>query len=598
MSEHAKSDNDILYIGKSNFRGSEKIFGIKNKDRFQHMYVIGQTGTGKTSLLRNLAIQDIEAGRGIAVVDPHGEFVQSLLAAIPENRLKDVIYFNPIDTDYPIGFNILEVKNPEHKHLVSSGLMSIFTKIWANVWSARMEYILNNTVLALLDTPGTTLLGIPRMLVDKVYRQRIIDNCKDPVVRSYWINEYEQYQERFRTEAIAPIQNKVGQFLATHLIRNVVGQSKSSMDIESIMNEGKILLVNVSKGLIGEDNSALLGAMLITKIQLAAMERVRIEKESERRDFLLYVDEFQNFATDSFASVLSEARKYRLGLVISHQYIGQLISMQAGGGGMSTKVRDAIFGNVGTMITFRVGATDAEFLEVQFAPDLVAQDFVNIPNYNVYLRLMVDGFSTRAFSAYTLPPIELSATPEQVKGIIANSRKNYSRSRVQVEQDIADWSGMGSPRAAMPSPIPNLPSPLQARGTPSYGNMGQGGADEGEEGEIVKVAPPPVAYIKPKYETNLMDLGIDVGDVPMPKEIKPDIPPPVSLDQMAQTGPQGPSGVRHKRKRKRRGGGGPGFDQSGLREALGSALNPQPASAESSGVAREEDYEDSEPDRP
>src|SRR3989344_3641001 len=368
------SNKDILYIGKSNFRGSEKIFGIRNKDRFQHIYVIGQTGTGKTSLLRNLAIQDIESGRGVAVVDPHGEFVKSLLAAIPENRLNDVIYFNPIDTDYPIGFNILEVKNPDHKHLVSSGLMSIFTKIWANVWSARMAYIMNNTVLALLDTPGTTMLGIPRMLVDKIYRQKIIDNCKDPVVRSYWINEYEQYQERFRTEAIAPIQNKVGQFLATHLVRNIVGQPKSTLNIEQIMNEGKILLVNVSKGLIGEDNSALLGAMLITKIQLAAMERVRIP-EAERRDFLLYVDEFQNFATDSFAYVLSEARKYRLGLTIAHQYIGQLVTMQAGGAGGSPKVRDAIFGNVGTMITFRVGATDAEFLEVQFAPDLIAQDF-------------------------------------------------------------------------------------------------------------------------------------------------------------------------------------------------------------------------------
>src|SRR3989338_8029838 len=328
------SNKDILYIGKSNFRGSEKIFGIRNKDRFQHMYVIGQTGTGKTSLLRNLAIQDIEAGRGIAVVDPHGEFVKGLLAAIPENRLNDVIYFNPIDTDYPLGFNILEVKNPDHKHLVSSGLMSIFTKIWANVWSARMEYILNNTVLALLDTPGSTLLGIPRMLVDKVYRQKIVDNCKDPVVRSYWINEYEQYQERFRTEAIAPIQNKVGQFLSTHLVRNIVGQPTSSLNIEKIMNEGKILLVNVSKGLIGEDNSALLCAMLITKIQLSAMERVRIEREEDRKDFLLYVDEFQNFATDSFASVLSEARKYRLGLIISHQYIGQLVT--SGATGVST----------------------------------------------------------------------------------------------------------------------------------------------------------------------------------------------------------------------------------------------------------------------
>ncbi|MEK7616352.1 MAG: type IV secretion system DNA-binding domain-containing protein [Patescibacteria group bacterium] len=588
MTDATTSDSDILYIGKSNFRGSSRVFGIKNKDRFQHMYVIGQTGTGKTSLLRNLAIQDIEAGRGVAVVDPHGEFVQSLLAAIPEQRLDDVIYFNPIDTDYPVGFNILEVKNPDHKHLVSSGLMSIFTKIWANVWSARMEYILNNTVLALLDTPGTTLLGIPRMLVDKIYRQSIIDKCKDPVVRSYWINEYEQYQERFRTEAIAPIQNKVGQFLSTYLVRNVVGQPKSTLNIEQIMNEGKILLVNVSKGLIGEDNSALLGAMLITKIQLAAMERVRIEKESERRDFLLYVDEFQNFATDSFASVLSEARKYRLGLIISHQYIGQLVTM--GAGGISTKVRDAIFGNVGTMITFRVGATDAEFLEVQFAPDLVAQDFVNIPNYNVYMRLMVDGFSTRAFSATTLPPIELKTTPEQIKYIINNSRKNYSRPRAQVEQEISEWSGMSGPRVQpMPSPIANMPAPMSFQS----GTRREEYA-EGEE-EIVKVAPPPVAYIKPKYETNLHDIGIDIGEMQMPKEVMREVPPEVSLGALERSGPDGPSGARRKRKRKRK--HGPGFDQGGLREALGSAMNPQaPATAESSGVAKEEEY-DEEPDR-
>lgn len=563
MTTATSPENDILYIGKSNFRGSDKIFGIKNKDRFQHLYVIGQTGTGKTTFLRNLAIQDIEAGRGMAVVDPHGEFVESLLAAIPENRLGDVIYFNPIDTDYPIGFNILEVKNPDHKHLVSSGLMSIFTKIWANVWSARMEYILNNTVLALLDTPGTTLLGIPRMLVDKIYRQSIIDKCKDPVVRSYWINEYEQYQERFRTEAIAPIQNKVGQFLATHLVRNIVGQPKSTLNIEDIMNSGKILLVNVSKGLIGEDNSALLGAMLITKIQLSAMERVRIP-ESERRDFLLYVDEFQNFATDSFASVLSEARKYRLGLTIAHQYIGQLISMQAGGAGVSTKVRDAIFGNVGTMITFRVGATDAEFLETQFAPDVIAQDFVNLPNYNIYMRLMVDGFSSRAFSAVTLPPLDLQATPQQIKHIIENSRKNYSRSRAAVEQEIAEWSGMGGVRS---SPSPSFPLPR----VPAPSTQNPNGPSD-VEAPIIR--PAPQAFIKPKYETNLGDIGIDIGEEPVPVEVKREVPPAISLNELTpQPGTQNPPGSGKRRRRRKKHGGG--VDHGELRQALGSALNPQ-----------------------
>ena len=568
------NDDALVYIGKSNFRGSEKIFGIKNKDRFQHMYVIGQTGTGKTSLIRNLAIQDIEAGRGVAVVDPHGEFVHSLLAAIPPERLADVIYFNPIDTEFPIGFNILEVKNPDHKHLVSSGLMSIFTKIWANVWSARMEYIMNNTVLALLDTPGSTLLGIPRMLVDKVYRQKIVDQCKDPVVRSYWINEYEQYQERFRTEAIAPIQNKVGQFLSTHLVRNIVGQPTSSLNIEKIMNEGKILLVNVSKGLIGEDNSALLGAMLITKIQLAAMERVRIEREQDRRDFFLYVDEFQNFATDSFASVLSEARKYRLGLIVSHQYIGQLITM--GATGVNTKVRDAIFGNVGTTVCFRVGATDAEFLEVQFAPDLMAMDFVNLPNYNIYCRLMVDGFSSRPFSAITLAPIQLDTTPAQIKNIIENSRTNYGRSRAEVEAAIAEWSGMGMFSGAL------------QRNTVSVSR-----SEPSRDGITSPPPPPPIsrpAIIKPRYETNLADLGIE-GDEELPVEVSRPVPPPMPLSDLA---PQ-PGTRKRKRKKKK-------HHDSGLGDTLRNILNP-PAPTESSGQpqqpeevqeAKEGDYETEE----
>jgi len=263
--------NNITYFAKTNFRGQERIFGIKERDRLQHMYIIGQTGTGKTTLLKNLAIQDIKAGRGLAVIDPHGEFVEDLLDSIPEERVGDAVYFNPIDSKYPIGFNVLEVKDPEHKHLVASGLMAIFTKIWANVWSARMEYILDNCVLALIDTPGTTLMGIPRLLVDKEYRRMIVANIKDPVVRAFWTTEYEAWEPRFRNEAIVPIQNKVGQFLATKMIRNIVGQPKSTLNIEDIINNRKILLVNVSKGLIGEDNSALLGAMLITKIQLTAM---------------------------------------------------------------------------------------------------------------------------------------------------------------------------------------------------------------------------------------------------------------------------------------------------------------------------------------
>ena len=301
-------NKDLTYIGKASFRDKDVLFGVKRRDRRQHIYVLGKSGTGKSVLLQNMIVQNIKNGDGVAVVDPHGELVEGILQSIPESRMNDVVYFNPADTDYHIGFNVLELIDEKYKHLVASGLMGIFTKIWANAWSARMEYILNNAILALLDTPGTTLLGITRMLVDKDYRQKIISNLKDPVIKAFWVHEFEAWQEKFRNEAIAPIQNKVGQFLSTSIIRNIVGQSKSTINIFDIMNEGKIFLVNVSKGRIGEDNSKLIGGMIITKLQLAAMERVRIPEE-ERRDFYLYVDEFQNFVTDSFASILSEARK-------------------------------------------------------------------------------------------------------------------------------------------------------------------------------------------------------------------------------------------------------------------------------------------------
>lgn len=427
-------NRDITYFAKTNFRSSNSIFGIKRKDRRQHMYILGKSGTGKSVLLSNLIVQNIQNGEGVCVVDPHGELVEEILHLIPENRAKDVIYFNPADGDYHIGFNVMQLEDPKYKHLVASGLMGIFTKIWANAWSSRMEYILNNTILALLDTPNTTMLGIQRMLVDKDYRQMIINNLRDPVVKAFWVHEYEQWRDQFRNEAIAPIQNKVGQFLSTSIIRNVVGQEKSTIDIFKIMNEGKIFLVNVSKGRIGEDNSALLGGMIITKIQLAAMERVRIP-EDERKDFYLYVDEFQNFATDSFANILSEARKYRLCLTIAHQYTAQIDSKEGG-------VKDAVFGNVGTMIIFRVGADDADFLEKEFEPEFTAQDLVSLPNFNIYLKLMIDGVTSRPFSATTLPPLKVDPTSGAKDKIIDTSRRLYTRPRAEVESEILKWSGM------------------------------------------------------------------------------------------------------------------------------------------------------------
>jgi len=428
-------NKEITYLGLTTYRDKNNLFGIKRKDRRQHVYILGKSGTGKSVLMFNMIIQNIANGDGVCMIDPHGENVEAILSAIPPNRLKDVVYFNPADTGYHIGFNVLELIDPQYKHLVASGLMGIFTKIWANAWSARMEYILNNAILALLDTPGTTMLGIPRLLVDKDYRQKIIANLKDPVIKAFWVHEYEAWQDRFRNEAIAPIQNKVGQFLSTSIIRNIVGQSKSTINIFDIMNEGKIFLVNVSKGRIGEDNSSLLGGMIITKIQLAAMERVRIP-ENERQDFYLYVDEFQNFVTDAFAGILSEARKYRLNLTVAHQYTAQLISEQ------NTTVRDAIFGNVGTMIVFRVGSDDAEFLENEFDPEFTPQDIVNLPNFKVYLKLMIDGVTSRPFSAKTLPPLVESGNKEIEQKVIQSSRDLYCRSTEVVEKEINDWSSM------------------------------------------------------------------------------------------------------------------------------------------------------------
>ncbi len=430
----------ITPFGIINFRSQKKEFGIKTDDRRRHMYVVGKTGVGKTTMLENMVIADILDGNGLGIVDPHGEFAEKILDFIPEERIKDVIYFNPADMEFPMAFNPLEQVGTEYRHLVASGIMGVFKKIWVDMWSARMEYILNNTLLALLEYPGSTLLGIMRMLSDKDYRKKVVDSLHDHVVKGFWVNEFSKYSQKFETEATAAIQNKVGQFVTNPLIRNILGQSHSSIDMRKAMDERKILIFNLSKGRIGEDNSALLGAMVITKLQLAAMSRIDMP-ENERKDFYLYVDEFQNFATDSFATILSEARKYRLCLVIAHQYIRQLIYKE------STKMRDAVFGNVGTIISFRVGAEDAEFLEKEFQPDFMANDFVNLPKYNFYAKLMIDGVASRPFSASTIPP-----SPPMVQSfkdvIIENSRKLYSTPRAYVEEKIAgEWTMEGG-RAA------------------------------------------------------------------------------------------------------------------------------------------------------
>jgi hypothetical protein len=426
--------NNVTLFAKTNFRGNQVPFGIKRDDRRKHAYIIGKTGMGKSTMMENMVIQDIINGEGLALVDPHGDLVNKVLDYIPAYRINDVIYFNPADTEFPIAFNILESVDPRYKHLVASGLMGVFTKIWAGVWSPRMEYILNNCILALLDSPGNSLLGLARMLVDKKYRKRIVDNIKDPMVRSFWVDEFANWPDKYRQEAIAPIQNKVGQFLSSGIIRNIVGQSKSTLDLREVMDNRKILLMNLSKGSVGEDNSALLGAMLITKLQLAALSRVDMP-EGERKDFYLYVDEFQNFATESFATILSEARKYRLNLIIGHQYIGQLIQDRN-----NTKVRDAVFGNVGTIVTFRVGASDAEFLEKEFAPQFTENDLVNLPKHNILLKLMINGVASDPFTAETLPPALNEPTDNSTK-IIRVSRERYANPVADVEEKIMRWMG-------------------------------------------------------------------------------------------------------------------------------------------------------------
>lgn len=398
------------------------------------MYLIGKTGVGKTTLMENMVLEDIKAGRGIGLVDPHGQFAEKMLDFIPPERIDDVVYFNPADMDQPIGFNPLESVSGEFRHLIASGMMGVFKKIWVDAWSARMEYILNNTLLALLEFPNSTLLDVMKMLTDKSFREKTTAALQDPMIKSFWVNEFGKYTDRYASEAVASIQNKIGQFIANPLIRNIIGQPTSSMNMRDIMDGEKIFIANLSHGRIGEDNSALLGAMLITKLQQAAMSRVDVPEE-ERKDFFLYIDEFQNFSTDSFAVILSEARKYRLDIVIAHQYIEQL----------SDSVKAAVFGNVGTMVVFRVGAEDAEFLEKEFSPEFVATDLVNLAKHNTYVKLMIDGVASRPFSAQNLPWITKAEGEESFKDlIIEESRKKYGVPKVMIEKKIIDrWGAAG-----------------------------------------------------------------------------------------------------------------------------------------------------------
>jgi hypothetical protein len=419
----------VTYFAATDARGKYIPFGIKSKDRDRHMYVIGKTGMGKSTLLENMAIQDIRNGEGFAILDPHGGTADHLLDFIPEDRIKDVVYFAPFDMDNPIAFNVMEDVGYDKRHLVVSGLMATFKKIWEDAWSARMEYILTNTLLALLEYPDATLLGVNRMYTDKAYRQKVVDNVKDPVVKDFWTKEFANYGDRYTQEATPAIQNKIGQFTGNPLIRNIIGQSKSSFDIRTMMDNKKILVMNLSKGLVGETNMRLLGSMLVTRIFLAAMSRADVPPDKLRLlpHFYFYVDEFQNFANETFAEILSESRKYKLNLTIAHQYIEQ----------MEEPVRDAVFGNVGTTVVFRVGPFDAEVLETVFMPKFTKEDIVSLDKRQVYMTLMIDGVGSAPFSAVTIPPIE-APTVSHREDILAASRKQFTAPRAGIEKAIVE----------------------------------------------------------------------------------------------------------------------------------------------------------------
>ncbi|PIQ76049.1 hypothetical protein COU78_03770 [Candidatus Peregrinibacteria bacterium CG10_big_fil_rev_8_21_14_0_10_49_24] len=427
-------EEELTVLGEAIFRGHRSRFGIRTDDRRRHIYCIGKTGMGKSTLLENMVFSDIHAGRGVGVIDPHGDLIDAIMQFVPKSRSNDIVLFDPSDRDYPISFNILECPDPHQRDLVASGIMSVFTKLWPDVWSGRMEHTLRNTLLALLESEGTSMMGIMRMYSDDSYRKKIVSKVTNPTVRSFWVDEYEVWSEKYRTEAVAAIQNKVGQLLSTPLLRNIVGQVRSTLDIRHAMDTGKIVLVNLSKGKLGEDSSAFLGSMLVTKFQIDAMSRADIP-EKERRDFFLYVDEFQNFATESFATILSEARKYRLSLTMANQYVGQLLI-----GERNTALRDAVFGNVGTLVTFQVGSDDAEVFSLQFEELVMPKDILSLPKYHAYGRLMIDGMPSKPFSIQTLPPPDYVQDDGRVDVLRRLSRERYSEKRSVVEEKIIKWS--------------------------------------------------------------------------------------------------------------------------------------------------------------
>lgn len=417
---------DSVHIGNRYVHGNPVPFGLRQIDRRQHVYLIGKTGTGKSSLLRNLIVQDILAGRGIGLIDPHGDLAESILDTIPAWRTKDVVYFNPADTEYPVGLNLLECFHESQEHLVSSQVASIFRNMWPEFWGPRLEHILHAASATLAACGGQTILGIPRLLTDASFRNGIVKRIKDPFLRSFWHDEFEKYSKDFASEAIAPVLNKVGRLAMSSMIRNIIGQPKSGFDPAFMMDNRRIFIANLSKGLLGEEKSNLLGSILVAKFQLAAMARAA-RSESEREDFALYVDEFHNFTTESFSSILEEARKYRLCLTLAHQHMGQL----------SERLRSAVLGNVGSILAFRVGSMDADILSKEFNEEFLPRQFTELANHTIYAKLLDNGNVTQPFLGWTTPGFgELYGRKET---IIRCSREKYGTRRERIEERLGRW---------------------------------------------------------------------------------------------------------------------------------------------------------------
>ncbi|MEK7137271.1 MAG: type IV secretory system conjugative DNA transfer family protein [Patescibacteria group bacterium] len=425
-----EGEQDVLPFGFTNYHNQKMPFGLLRQDRARHLYVVGKSGTGKSKLLELLISTDIKEGKGVCVMDPHGDLVDAVVKHVPKERVNDVVYFNPMDIEFPIAFNPMEAVKPELKLRVTIGFIEIFKKIFGANWTPRLEHVLRQTTLALLDSKGTTVFSILKMLSDKNYRQTIVSRIEDSVVKNFWVNEFAAWSEKFDNEAITPLLNKVGQLVSTSLIRNIIGQPFNTFNIRAVMDNQKIMLVKLNKGLLGEENAALLGAMMITKIQQAALERADIAEE-ERKQFYLYCDEFQYFATDTFAEILSEARKYRLSLTISHQYLGQLNNV----------VRTTVFGNIGTIISFRVGAEDAVILEKEFTPVFSVRDIINLAVREFYIKMSVRGQTRDAFSGMTMD----CAAPEQNfhDEIVERSRTTFAKPKADVEQLLRKWDESG-----------------------------------------------------------------------------------------------------------------------------------------------------------